>query len=106
MDDPVFETNWHRNPKTQTMDMTGLGALFPGSPIIHKIYSVWKKKNYKWEYYIANEFESKIEWSIAWSVLGLNIQDASCDFRKSSESLTLIATYFPQWTNFLMSDKE
>jgi hypothetical protein len=47
MDDPVFETNWHRNPKTQTMDMTGLGALFPGSPIIHKIYSVWKKKNYK-----------------------------------------------------------
>ena len=84
------------------MDMTGLGILFLGSQVIHINYSVGNKKNKKWQYDIAIEFESKIEWNIAWSILGLNSKDASCINGKSSEYLTLIVTFFRQWTNFLI----
>jgi hypothetical protein len=62
LDDPVVEMNWHKNPKT--MNMTGLGTLFLGP---HKIYPVCNKNNNRLEYYIAIDFGTKVERSIAWS---------------------------------------
>ena len=97
LDDSVVETNWYKISKT--VNMTGLGTLFLGSQIIHKSYSVWNTNNSIWEYYIAMEFGSKIEWNIAWIVLGLNNKDASCDIRKTNECLTLSTCLLSEQTS-------
>jgi len=44
------------------MNMTGLGTLFLGP---HKIYPACNKNNNRLEYYIAIDFGTKVERSIA-----------------------------------------